>query len=221
MRGTLCGLPALGREGQEVLPDADWPVAQSVLRAAAASGCSSLSFWVHKAGPESWDSRTFCVGSVARLCTGPGSLQPQAAALGPSRAGQALSRSLCALPGPGQGVGHRGLCPLGTRPAPLPARGLLRSLPLPGGWAGVQPDPGAAWDTRGLPLDTEPTLGALPGRGHSAEPGGAPGLGAAPAPHTKRQSLGCVRVTRPAPARPGGAVNVTMPCNAATGATCQ
>lgn len=27
------------------------------LRAAAASGCSSLSFWVHKPGPESWDSQ--------------------------------------------------------------------------------------------------------------------------------------------------------------------
>lgn len=39
-------------------------------RAAAASGCSSLSFWVHKPGPESWDTQNVLCGIRGRgsLC---------------------------------------------------------------------------------------------------------------------------------------------------------
>lgn len=40
-------------------------------RAAVASGCSSLSFWVHKAGSDSWDTQTILCGIRGR-----GSLRP-------------------------------------------------------------------------------------------------------------------------------------------------
>lgn len=121
-------------------------MARSVLRAAAASGCSSLSFWVHKAGPESWDTQNVLCGISGPAVPSPGSLQPQTVTLCPSRAGQEPFVSCRA---------QIRVLDTGNSPAPVLAR--VCSWPALNVeiWTGTQPELGGMRDTRELSQNTK------------------------------------------------------------------
>lgn len=115
-------------------------------RAGAAAGCGLALGSVHvrgwqrprgaphsvfgciKQAPRAGTPRTVCVGSVAWLCTGPGSLRPQTDPLSLSHT-PGLAGALCALLCPGQGEGPCGMCPAGNTPCSGPARGLFTACP--------------------------------------------------------------------------------------------
>lgn len=160
----------------------------------------------------------------------------------PSRAAQGLSvEPLLSCRAPGQGAGHWGCALLGTLRAPVLAQGLVHSLPLTGR-CGLESN--LTWLVRGTPLNcpctqSSPSAPVQPAggsdslcrvsvvsvsQGRSAGPGGALRLRGTELsqPRTPSDSPWVVFVSHVPPrARPGGAVNVTMLCNAATGATRQ
>lgn len=141
--GTLCGLPALGREGQELLPDADWPLAQSVSEGSSGLGVLLTQFLgCTKQAPGAGTAGMLFVGSVARLCTGPGSSPPQTVTPCPSRAGQALAVEpfvpCCAQV---RVWGPCGLCPTGNTSCSSPGTG-ASSQPALNGEIGIGIQPG-------------------------------------------------------------------------------
>lgn len=162
--------------------------------------------------PRAGTPRTFCAGSAAVVPF----VRPAAAL--PRRSGPVCG-ALSVPPCPGQGAGHCGMCPAGNTPCPGPGTGACSQPAFNGEMGiGIQPDLAGVWDTHKLPLNTKLILCPSAARrrvrhplwGHFCfgQPGAlgrarrgpaAVGHGALPAPHTKRQSLGCVCVTRPAP----------------------
>lgn len=180
--------------------------AQSVARAAAASGAPHSVFGCTEQAPRAGTPRRFCVGSVAWLCTGSGSRQAQ------TDPGSLLGRA-----GPGCGAlfvscvpqVRVGCAPLEQPPLQSWHRGC--SQPALNGDPASHPDlvlcgtptncPGtqSSCCAPEQPEQRSALSGGLflfgPARGTRPSPGGS-------APHTKPQSLGCVCVTVPPPPVP-------------------
>lgn len=169
---------------------------------------------------------------------GPGQQQPQSAPHSGFGCTEQALRAGTVLGGVSGPAGH-GFCVPGSLPGRSGcARGALCALPG-SGWDVPWSQPALNGDTgtaaqpdlehkappepQSSPRRRRQCLGARFGFGQPgalAGPGGLRGTRSCPSPAHQASVPGCVRATVP-PSRPGGAVNVTMPCNAATGATCQ